>query len=353
MRHEPGRWMRAEIGEQPDVVARVVEREAKTAARLGEELRRRGVTLAVLAARGSSDHAAAVGKYLIEWACAVPAALAAPSMATLYATRLKLSGAAVIGVSQSGRSPDVVEYMRMARRAGALTIAITNESRSPLARAADETLLCHAGPERSVAATKTFAAQVAALALIAGAWGQGPRGEGILRGLRRAPALLRRVVRRGKLSAELARRLAAAERCIVLARGFAYPAALETGLKLKESAALAAEGASAADYLHGPVAAAGPGLAALLFGPRGPGLTSLRSAAGKLRAAGAEVLAVTADRAVRAEADYSCDAAGGWPEPLSPLPFAALGQMTAYELALLKGLDPDHPVGLRKVTETW
>ena len=353
MRSEPGRWMRAEIAEQPDVVARVVEREARAAARLGEQLRRRGVALAVLAARGSSDHAAAVGKYLIEWACAIPAALAAPSMATLYGTRLRLRGAAVIGVSQSGCSPDVVEYLRMARRAGALTIAVTNESRSPLARAADETLLCRAGRERSVAATKTFAAQVAALALIAGEWARGPRGGSVLRGLRRAPARLSRVVRRGRYPAELARRLAAAERCIVLARGFAYPAALETGLKLKESAALAAEGASAADYLHGPIAAAGPGLAALMFGPRGPGLTSVRSAAVKLRAAGAEVLAVTADPALRAAADYCCDAAAGWPEPLSALPLAAFGQMTAYELARLKGLDPDHPAGLRKVTETW
>src|SRR5581483_7359421 len=115
-----------------------------------------GVGLAVLAARGSSDHAAALGKYLVEWSSGLPCALAAPSMATLYKTRLKLGSAAVIGISQSGRSPDVVEYVRMARKAGAVTIAVTNEARSLLAAAADETLLCHAGPERSVAATKTF-----------------------------------------------------------------------------------------------------------------------------------------------------------------------------------------------------
>ena len=345
--------MRSEIAEQPHVLARVVARESKAAGRIGEELRRRGVSFAVLAARGSSDHAAVVGKYLVEWAAGVPVALAAPSIATLYRTRLALSGGAVIGVSQSGRSPDVVEYLRMARRAGAVTIAVTNDARSPLAQAADETLLCHARKERSVAATKTFTAQVAALATLAGAWAGGRRGAVLLDGLRRAPALLRRTVASREPARALARHLAAAERCVVLARGFAYPAALEAALKLKESAALAAEGASAADYLHGPVAAAGPGLAALLMAPRGPGLASVRTIGAKLRAAGAEILVVSADAALKRSAAYSCDAAAGWIEPLSALPLAVVGQMTAYELALLKGLDPDKPAGLRKVTGTW
>lgn len=330
--------MRAEIGEQPDVLARVLRREAPRARRIGALLRRRGAKLAVLAARGSSDHAAVVAKYLIEWSVGAPVALAAPSLVTLYGARLGLRDALVVGVSQSGRSPDVVEYLRMARRGGALAVAVTNEPGSPLARAADETLLCHAGRERSVAATKTFSAQVACLALLASAWADNARGAALGEGLAQAPARLRRILAAQACARAWAHRLAASERCVVLARGFAYPAALEAALKLKESAGLPCEGASAADYLHGPIAAAGPGLAALLFDPKGPGRPTMRRVAEQLKHAGADL--------IRADAE-------GWPEPLCGLPFAAQAQVAALELALLKGRNPDEPPRLRKVTTTW
>lgn len=348
-----GRHMLAEIGEQPAVLARVLAREARRCERLGEALRRLNPPVLVLAARGSSDHAAVAAKYLVEWATGTPVALAAPSLATLYRAPLKLRGAAVIGVSQSGRSPDVVEYLRASRRAGALAVAVTNDPGSPLARVAQETLLCHAGSERSVAATKTFTAQLAGLALLASAWAGGERGRLLSRGLRLAPERLRRLLSSPRAAEEAARRLAGAERGVVLGRGFAYPAALELALKLKESAGLACEGASAADYLHGPVAAAGPGLAALLLAPAGPGLPTLRRAAAQLEAAGAEVLAASGDRSLARSAAYAVDVAKGWPEPLSPLPLVVFGQRVACGLAALKGRDPDQPPRLRKVTTTW
>lgn len=345
--------MLAEIGEQPDVLAKVVERESRLAESIGRRLVERGAPIAVLAARGSSDHAAVLAKYLIEWAVGVPAALAAPSIATLYRVRLRLRGAVVVGVSQSGRSPDVVEYLRMARGGGALTVAVTNEPGSPLAEQADETLLCHAGVERSVAATKTFSAQVACLALLAGAWAGGERGRALLEGLRAAPARLRKVLAKAAHAEAIARELAACERCVVLSRGFSYPAALEAALKLKESAGLACDGGSAADYLHGPIAAAGPGLAALLFAPKGPGLRTIRDTALKLGESGARLLIASPDRALCRGVAYSCDVTAGWPEQLSALPLAALGQLTAHRLAALNGRDPDQPPRLRKVTTTW
>ncbi|MBI4424276.1 MAG: SIS domain-containing protein, partial [Elusimicrobia bacterium] len=144
-----------------------------------------------------------------------------------------------------------------------------------------------------------------------------------------------------------------AARCVVLGRGFAYPAALEIALKLKESAGLAADGGSAADYLHGPVAAAGPGLTALLLGPRGPGLPSVRQVARRLRSAGAELLALSGEPSLERWSTVSVDAARGWPEPLSAIPLVALGQLCAHGLALWRGLDPDRPSGLAKVTRTW
>ncbi|MBI5201928.1 MAG: SIS domain-containing protein [Elusimicrobia bacterium] len=330
--------MRSEILEQPDVLARVLSKEAVRARRIGAQLRRLKAPVAVLAARGSSDHAAVVAKYLIEWAAGVPVALAAPSLATLYKTKLALERSLVVGVSQSGKSPDVVEYVRLARAQGAFTVGVTNDPKSPLAKASAETLLCHAGPEKSVAATKTFTAQVACLALLAAEWAEGARASALERGLKEAPAKLRRLLTGSELPDEWAHRLAAAERCVVLARGFAYPAALEAALKLKESAGLPCEGASAADYLHGPIAAAGPGLAALLFAPKGPGRSTVTRVAAQLKAAGADLL--WAD-------------AAGWPEPLCGLPLVAQAQQAAYRLALLKGRDPDEPPRLRKVTTTW
>lgn len=344
--------MLAEIRQQPDVLAVVASREEKRAAKIGAELRRRGARLAVFAARGSSDHAAALGRYWIEWAAGIPVGLAAPSIATLYKTDLELGGAAVVGVSQSGKSPDVVEYLKMARRGGAYTIGVTNDAASPLAGAAHETLLCHAGPERSVAATKTFTAQLACLAFLAAGWADNERGRKLSEGLKRAPGRLGKVLA-SRAPEALARKLSASARCVVLGRGFAYAAALEVALKLKESAGLASEGASAADFLHGPVASAGPGLVALLLAPSGPGLDTVRRTAAKLHEAGARVLALSEDAALLRSADFGADVSSGWLEPLAAFPLAVAGQLAAYRLALLKGLDPDRPAGLQKITQTW
>lgn len=336
-----GEWMRREIFEQPEAVARLLDREKARAFRLGDELRRRKVSFAVLAARGTSDHAATVGKYLFGCRLGVAAGLAAPSVVTLYKSRLRLKGALVVGISQSGRSPDIVEYLRQAGRSGAVTVALTNDASSPLAAAARHTLPLHAGPELSVAATKTFTAQLAGLYLLAAGWQGGRAGEELLSELREIPQELTDAL---GLDEDIARRMRenrSLERCVVIGRGFAYPVALETALKLKEAAGAFAEGASAADFLHGPIGMAkrqaGKAFRALLLLSRGPGLPTTRRVARRLGAAGVPLLEFGPPPV---------------PDALSPFPLAVWGQLAAYHLALGKGRDPDQPEGLRKVTKT-
>lgn len=338
---KPGAFMRAEIFEQPDVLARVLREELSPAGEIARELRRRGVRFAVLAARGTSDHAAILGKYIFGCELGVPAALAAPSIATLYGSRLKLAGSAVFGVSQSGRSPDIVEYVRAASRAGAVTVAVTNDPASPLAKAARHRLFLNAGPEISVAATKTFTSELACLYLLAALWKGGRAGRTMLDSLQRLPALASRALAQdGAVASDMAR-CRRMERCAVIGRGFPFPVALETALKLKEAAGIFAEGASAADFLHGPIGMAkhqaGPGFRAILLMSKGPGLASLRTVEEKLSAAKVGVLRL---------GPPDC------PDMLSPIPLAVCGQLAAYHLALLKGHDPDHPAGLRKITHT-
>ncbi|MBI5882611.1 MAG: SIS domain-containing protein [Elusimicrobia bacterium] len=337
--HSPGRWMLSEILEQPEAVARVIERGRKDAWEIGRRLRSKGAAFAMLAARGSSDHAAILGKYALGVHLGIPAGLAAPSIATLYKSRLKLRGAAVIGVSQSGRSPDIVEFLEASSRAGAFTVAVTNDPSSPLARAADHALFLHAGEERSIAATKTFTTQVACLYLLAAGWAGGRRGQELLAGLCAAPEALRRALADGPAIEASMKPLKRLERCVVVGRGFPFPAALETALKLKETAGVFAEGASAADFLHGPIAMAGPqagaAFRALLLLSRGPGKDSIKRVERRLKAAGVSSLRFGPDPV---------------PDWISPFPLAVRGQLAALRLSLAKGLDPDHPSGLRKIT---
>ncbi|MFA6092366.1 MAG: SIS domain-containing protein [Elusimicrobiota bacterium] len=337
----PGRWMRSEIFEQAEVVARVIDLERRTAQALAAQLRRRKVRFAVLAARGTSDHAATLGKYVLGCSLGVPAALAAPSITTLYHRPLDLKGVLVVGISQSGRSTDILEYLRAASRAGAITAAVTNDRSSPIARAAEHGFFLHAGLERSVAATKTFTAQAACLYLLAAAWLGGREGARMERGLDAVPRLIEAALGREEEVRSWMKERRGLERCVVIGRGFSYPVALETALKLKEAAGVFAEGASAADFLHGPIAMARrqacDRLRAFLMWSKGAGLSSLRRVEKRLAAAGAAPLRLDVPDAE---------------ELFSPFPLAVLGQCAALHLALLKGRDPDKPEGLSKVTRT-
>jgi len=346
-RTDPGRWMRQEIAEQPDAVARVCDLEGTAIAALGRRLRRTPPDLVVLAARGTSDNAALYGRYLIETVWGVPVSLAAPSVLTVYRARLRLRRALVIGLSQSGASPDIVEFLDAGRACGARTIAVTNQEDSPLARAAHDTVLLHAGPERSVAATKTYTAQLTALSLLTA---EAAANRRLLRAHGDLPRLLAGALGADDRVRTVAGRWRRIVECVVTSRGYNYATAREAALKLKETCYVAAEPISAVDLLHGPIAVIARGFPVLIAAPPGRVLAGLASLAGRLRDRHAQTVICSSDRTVLRLAALPVEVPATPDERLSPHVYAIPMQLLAYHLARARGLDPDHPRGLRKIT---
>lgn len=332
-----------EIREQPEALARLLSEGRAGADHVAARVRAFAPRFVVIAARGSSDNAARYAQYLFGALDGLPVALAAPSLTTLYGRPPDARGGLVVGISQSGRSPDIVETVAAARRAGAPTLAIVNDPDSPLARAAAEVIPLHAGEERSVAATKTYTAQLAAVALLAISLA----GKRTLRKqLAAVPDAMAVALSTEPAVRRMALRLAATSRAVVLARGVNYPTAWEIALKLKELALILAEPYSSADFQHGPIALAERGLPAVVVSaPGGRPERELLALARRLRARGSPVL------------PFGLPVRGAVPLPrvpelLSPLVAVIPGQLLAFHAARARGLDPDAPRGLRKVTET-
>jgi glutamine---fructose-6-phosphate transaminase (isomerizing) len=332
-----------EIREQPEVLSRLLVREGSNVRRIARGLARRDLRFVLVAARGTSDNAARYAQYALGLSCRLPVALAGPSLVTLYDSPLHLRGGLVVGISQSGRSPDVVETIAAARRAGAPTLAIVNDPESPLARAAAEVIPLHAGVERSVAATKTYTAQLLAVALLASALSGSRR---FAEGLGALPDAVDETLGVEGAARRAAARLAGATRLVVLSRGLNYPTAHEIALKLKELALLDAEALSGADFQHGPIALAGPGLPAIVVSPPGTATEAdLAALASELRRRGSPVLLV-------GPSERGALPVPRFPELLSPILAIVPGQLLAFHAARARGLDPDSPRGLSKVTET-
>ena len=289
----------------------------------------------VIVARGSSDHAAVYGRYLLELATRRPVALAAPSLFTRYGAQTDASGWLVVGVSQSGKTPEIVDVVERLRATGGKAIAITNDPDSPLAAASEAVIELGAGEERAVPATKTFTAQMAAFAVLAAALGDVPWADG---DLDRVPSSVAAVLDDPAPVAELADRWIDIEELVVTARGWLYSAALESALKVREAALVTANGYSVADFLHGPIAAVDPGAAVLAMRAEGPAAADVDEAVAALELRRADV--------------HVLPPVTGVPEALAPIAASVRGQQLALELALRKGLDPDEPRGLNKVTIT-
>lgn len=345
-----GIGMAADIAEQPQGYARLLEPghlDALTAvARQVVAWQPRHV---VFTARGTSDHAALYAAYLSEIRLGLPAGLASPSAVTVYGARPDLSGALVIGVSQSGGSDDLVEVVRRARESGAHTVAVTNNPASPLAEAAELHLDVAAGHERAVAATKTYTAELLALLLLVEAvrgGGTVPADElAVLRTLpERAGEILADATAR-----ELAPRYRFAARVVTTGRGYAYPTARETALKLMETSYLAALAFSGADLLHGPLAMTAPDVPVLAVVGGGPGGAAMRDVIARLGERRAEVVTVGPDEVPGASARIPSAAID---ERYAPLLDILPMQQLALHLALARGEDPDAPRGLKKVTVT-
>lgn len=346
----PGGRLRDEIREQPGVAAHLLDAGWPVARRVAEEVRRRGVGLVVIAARGTSDHAAVYAQYVLGARNRLPVALAAPSLVTLYGSGPRYGNALVIGLSQSGRSPDVVGVIEAARAQGALTLAITNDPASPLAAAAEHLLDLAAGEERSVAATKTYTAELLGVALLSAALAGDARDRAALAAV---PDALAAAIETEAEAAAVAAEHAGLDRAVVLGRGMGYATAREWSLKLKEVAQLWADPYSAADFAHGPVALLAPGCAVFATVTAGPARDPLLGAIRSLgEGRGADVLVLSDDAAARAAGRWSLPVPAGLPEWLAPIPAIVPAQLHAMHLALARGLDPEQPRGLRKVTET-
>ena len=343
--------MRKEIGQQPDVVRQVADVQIADVAALAAEIKRRDCVLGYLAARGTSDNAAIYGKYLLEIENALPVALAAPSVFTLYDAPPRLGRRAlVLGISQSGAGPDVIEVIRRAREWGALTACIVNVPNSPLAQEAEYTLHIGAGREVSVAATKTYTGALALLALLSGALQGDPWERARL--LAQVADTMAQVLAREDEIAALAQRYHAMQECIVLGRGFNQATAAEAALKLTETCYIGARAYSAADFQHGPIAQVAAGLPCLLFAPDGKAYESVVHLMEQLRARHPALICFARDPASLPAHEASFAMPDPVPEWASPLVYIVAAQLFACHLALARGNDPDEPRGLTKVTQT-
>lgn len=337
-----------EIMSQPDVIARLLDRETGRVQRIVEQLP--PFHYALIAARGTSDHAATYATYAWAALAGYPVALATPSLYTLYREPPRVDGALVVGISQSGQSPDIVAVLEDGKRQGRPTLAITNDDASPLAAAADHVIPLHAGPERSVAATKTYTAQLVVMALLAAAWSG---DEQRLAEVQRLPAVLAATLGSTGAIAAQAQRYRYMDQCVVIGRGFNYATAFEWTLKLKELTYVMANAYSSADFRHGPIATVGSGLPVMLVMPNGAAFADMLELAEQLKGREAELLIVSDDAAAQALATTALPIPGGTPEWLSPVSAIVPGQALALHLALAKGGDPDRPRGLHKVTRTF
>jgi len=338
--------MEKEVRSQPAMLARLLEDAVPLVAELGRTIARRRPRFAVLAARGSSDHAAIYGKYLLESQAGLVASLAAPSVYSLYGRSPDVRDALAIGISQSGQSPDIVAAIDGARRGGALTLAVTNDETSPLARVSDLVLPLRVGAERSIAATKTFTAELLALWLLVSAVTAADAAPARRVADHVANAL--RSAERELLGPSLGD---AASPIVVVGRGYSFPIALEIALKLREVGIRNAQGFSAADLQHGHIAAVRPGTWAVLIGVAGPTLRSLVDCATALRARGARTLVIgdTSELGQAADVAVHVEAAS---ESLAAIPATVVGQWLTLQDAMVRGLDPDRPPGLEKIVRT-
>jgi glucosamine--fructose-6-phosphate aminotransferase (isomerizing) len=330
--------MRQEALESPAAVARFLAANAKTLQDLEERLKRRTPAFAVTSARGSSDNAAGFFKYLLEIAEGTPVASLGASVVSVYGARLKLGGALCLTISQSGKSPDIVALQDEAKRAGALTVALVNVADSPVGRAADICLPLCAGPERSVAATKSFIASLAGAAAIVAAWS---RNDALKQAVQQLPAQLEKacVVQ----WPDFVPRLRDAKSLYVLGRGPTLPIAAEAALKLKETCALHAEAYSAAEVMHGPLELVSPGFPALAFSPDDAARAATATTLDRLRKEGAVVMEIGSPAHPSVAAGHAL---------LQALPMIQTAYLHIEQLAQARGRNPDTPQHLKKVTET-
>jgi len=349
--------MLAEIRQQPEALRKTLKSEIKAARRLRAVVEQRRPQLIVLAARGTSDNAAQFGRYLLEIETGIPVSLAAPSIHTLYGARVDLRHALVVAISQSGESTDTNYVLEQAKQQGAITVGVTNEPDSTLAGLAEHLFLVRAGKEKSVAATKTYTGQLLSMYLLA--WALGASVD--LKHLESIPEWTQKALTLEDEIGELAQRYRFVNHAVVVGRGLNYSNAFEMALKMMETCYVVAERFSSADLLHGPIAMVEADVPVFLFAPPGVTWPAISGMLDKVQSLQAETFVITdkrnagaLQRAKRgALLDMKLPSGGDHLEDLyTPIPYIVPAQMFAAKLAAERGLNPDQPRALSKVTRT-
>lgn len=342
--------LHAEIHEQPAVFQHGLQKNRTTVQKIAQALPLSSIHHAFIAARGTSDNAARYANYLWGAKNRLPVTLATPSLFSLYQQPPNLRGALVVGISQSGQSPDIVNVLAEGKRQGQPTLAITNEPDSPLANTADFVIDIQAGVETAVAATKTYTAELLAIAMLAAAWTGDPKLFDLLARLNSWGTA---VLAQDSKIEQLAQRYRYMQQCVVLGRGYNYATAFEWSLKLKELTYVVAEPYSSADFQHGPIAIVERGFPVMAIAPSGAVLADMQELLQKLaQEKQAELLIISNDPATLEMATSPITLPSDLPEWLSPLIGIMSAQLFCYHLTRVKGFNTEAPRGLNKVTRT-
>lgn len=338
-----------EIQEQPEVLVKCAESNSETIGAIVKVLKERNISSVVVAARGTSDHAGIYGKYIIESEIGLPVSLAAPSIFTVYQKKMKLENCLVIGLSQSGKAEDVLAVLKAANACGAVTISITNDSDSILAEEAGFHLFCNAGLEKSVAATKTCTTEMYLLAQLVAEWSD---DEGIKKELALVPINIEKMFIENENIKSKVERYRLMQECFVLARGINYPIAMEAALKIQETSYVRAKAYATSDFHHGPFAMIQKDMPVIVYAPNGPSLSDVSEMIEKLKSSDAEIIVVSNNKDVLEMGNCAFEIPQTDNDMMSPFYNVVFAQMFACHLSLLKGLNPDAPRGLNKVTIT-
>ena len=343
--------LRDEIFEQPAVLQRWLDTQMESVERIARAIAARDVDYVFLAGRGTSDHAGIYAQYLLGSRNRLTVALAAPSLFTMYSQSPRLGNALVLGISQSGQSPDVVSVLEEGRRQGAITLAITNDATSPLAAAAEMMLDVRAGQESAVAATKTYTAELLSLAALSVALSGSHEDD--VRALMRVPGAVRTALSLEPDAERIARGHRDMAHCVVLGRGYNYATAQEWGLKLKELAYVFTDVYSTADFQHGPIAIVEEGFPVLAVAPEGAVFADHLALLERLREDyKAELVVLSDSEDALALTEDGLRLPQGLPEWLSPIAAIVPAQLFCYHLTRFKGYDTENPRTLHKVTLT-
>lgn len=338
-----------EILEQPAAARRQLASSVDVLHALAARHRATPIRSVVIAARGTSDHAAIYGQYLLGVRNGLNVGLATPSVVSIYGADPDVRDSLVVGISQSGASPDIVAVVAAAARQGAPTLAITNDPASALAATADHVIDLSAGPELAIAATKTYTTSLLAIARLSLALAPDAGAEAALAGVPDAIAAALAVEDR---VAEVVRSLGSIDRCVIVGRGFEYATAREWALKLKELAQVFADPYSSADFRHGPIALVQPGIPALILAPTGATAASMADLVRDLAGRGVDTVVVADTEEALALGRWPIPLPAGVPEWLLPVVAIIPGQLFAYHATLARGLNPEAPRSLTKVTRT-